>query len=130
MLEKAEIRGHRESLELTIEEMERRGLARPTQREFTTPTGPHSWEPNALLAEAPPHDWKIHSVVDHGTGQLYRYTVSGENLNYSEDDTNRHFRWHVPSIDDERFDLTTAEWSGPGEGKPIAPNRGKRGARG
>lgn len=60
--------------------------------------------------------WLIDEVTDHGPGQWYRYGVRGRNA-----ETGERFSWAVPSLDDERYDVTGARWENRIKDE-IAPN--------
>lgn len=59
-------------------------------------------------APVPAKDWKVHKVTDRGCG-IYRYRVEGENLNFPPCHPDRRFSWDVPSIADERYDLSSVQ---------------------
>ena len=60
---------------------------------------------------APAKDWKV-SRVTKCKDFYYPFRVEGENLNYAPESPFRHFRWNVPSIDNPRYDLTSAKFEG------------------
>lgn len=64
-----------------------------------------------MVRDAPASDWKVSHVLDRGAGHYYRYQVTGENLNWPEGLPEREFVWSVPSIDDPRYDLSTATFT-------------------
>lgn len=59
----------------------------------------------------PAPDWRVTRITDHGPSAFYRYSVEGENLNYTEGSIDRRFSWSIPAseIENPRFDLTNAE---------------------
>lgn len=53
-------------------------------------------------------DWRVHFYSDRGH-QYYRYRVSGENLNRPETHPDRWFSWEVPTLDEDRYDMSNAQ---------------------
>lgn len=58
-------------------------------------------------------DWIVKVIVDRGANAYYRYKVKGENLNYAVGHPSRTFSWDVPSIDDPRYEVSSAVWDTP-----------------
>lgn len=63
------------------------------------------------LHPPPPADWKVLTLVDHGVGQVYRFAITGLNLNSAPH--RQAFSWSVPSLANRRFDLTAVGISVP-----------------
>lgn len=60
------------------------------------------------LTDIPAKDWVLATIRDRGAGHHYRYQVSGTNLNFPPCHPSHNFTWSVPTLDDERYDTSTA----------------------